>query len=98
VDFQLYARVLWRFRLLFVPGLLLACTLALLSVARVSLDGLEYRQTELWSSSTRLIVTQQGFPWGRLLAQDPSLSEDAARNRIPLADPARWRIRPDSMT
>ena len=78
VDFQLYARVLWRFRLLVVCGLLLATTLALLSVVRVSPDGLKYRQTELWSSTTRLIVTQQGFPWGRLLAEDPSLSAEAA--------------------
>jgi len=90
VDFQLYARVLWRFRLLVVCGLLLATTLAVLSVVRVSSDGLKYRQTELWSSSTRLIVTQQGFPWGRLLAEDPSLSADAARSLgIPLADPNR---------
>lgn len=90
MDFQLYARVLWRFRLLVVCGLLLATTLALLSVVRVSSDGLKYRQTELWKSSTRLIVTQQGFPWGRLLAEDPSLSADAARSLgIPLADPNR---------
>jgi len=90
VDFQLYARVLWRFRLLVVCGLLLATTLAMLSIVRVSSDGLKYRETELWSSSTRLIVTQQGFPWGRLLAQDPSLSAEAAQSLgIPLADPNR---------
>ena len=90
MDFQLYARVLWRFRLLVVCGLLLATTLAMLSIVRVSSDGLKYRETELWSSSTRLIVTQQGFPWGRLLAQDPSLSAEAAQSLgIPLADPNR---------
>ena len=47
---------------------MLAITLATLSLVRVSSDGLTYRQTELWSSSTRLLVTQQGFPMGRLLA------------------------------
>ena len=90
MDLRLYVRVLWRFRLLVVVGMLLAAGLATLSIVRVSSDGLTYRETELWSSSTRLIVTQQGFPWGRLLAQDPSLSEDAARSLgIPLADPNR---------
>ena len=36
VDFRLYARVLWRFKLLVVLGLLLAIALAMLSVVRVS--------------------------------------------------------------
>jgi hypothetical protein len=91
VDFQLYARVLWRFKLLFLLGLLLAIALATLSLVRVSADGFTYRQTELWTSSTRLLVTQQGFPWGRLLAQDPSLDAQAEAQRlgIPLADPNR---------
>jgi hypothetical protein len=90
VDFALYARVLWRFKLLVAFGVVLASSLAILSFLRVGPDGLTYRQSELWSSSTRLIVTQQGFPWGRLLAQDPSLSENAARSLgIPLADPNR---------
>ena len=86
MDFRLYARVLWRFRLLVVVGLLLAIALAMLSVVRVSPDGLKYRQTELWSSTTRLGVTQKGFPWGRLLAQDPSLGPRGGRAT---RDPAR---------
>ena len=91
MDFQLYARVLWRFKLLFVLGLLLAVALATLSVVRVSGDGLTYRQNELWSSTTRLGVTQKGFPTGRLLAQDPSLDpqKQAQRLGIPIADPNR---------
>lgn len=90
MDFQLYARVLWRFKLFVVLGLMLAIALATLSLVRVSPERLTYRQSELWSSSTRLLVTQQGFPWGRLLAQDPSLSEEAAKSLgIPLADPNR---------
>ncbi len=91
MDLQLFARVLWRFKLLVVFGLILAMALAILSLVRVDRDGLTYRQTELWSSSTRLLVTQQGFPSGRLLAQDPSLdpAAEAARLGIPLADPNR---------
>jgi uncharacterized membrane protein affecting hemolysin expression len=91
VDFQLYARVLWRFKLLFLVGLMLAIALATLSLVRVSSDGLTYRQTELYTSATRVLITQKGFPTGRLLAQDPSLdpAQEAARLGIPLADPNR---------
>ena len=45
MDLELYLRVLWRFRLVMVTGLLLASTLALLSYMRVSFEGtprLEY--------------------------------------------------------
>lgn len=91
MDFRLYASVLWRFRLLVVVGCLLALTLATLSIVKVSPDGLAYRQGELYSSATRVLVTQQGFPWGRLLAQDPSLDPETELKRlgIPLADPNR---------
>jgi hypothetical protein len=89
VDLQLYARVLWRFKLLIVLGLLLATALATLSLVRVSPEGVKYRQAEVWSSTTRLGVTQKGFPWGRLLAQEPTPSETAERLGIPLADQNR---------
>ena len=39
-------------------------------MVRVGPDGVGYRQSEEWSSTSRLGVTQQGFPWGRLFAQD----------------------------
>ncbi len=52
MDFQLYARVLWRFKLLFLLGLMLAIALATLSLVRVSSDGLTYRQTELCTAAT----------------------------------------------
>lgn len=66
MDFHLYARVLWRFKLLIALGLVIALGLAVLSAASVSSSGLKYRQTELWSSTTQLQVTQTGFPQGRI--------------------------------
>ena len=87
MDFRLYASVLWRFKLLVVLGLILGLTLAMLSLVRVSSDGLTYRQSELWSSTTRVGVTQTGFPWGRLFAQEES--EEPAEFGIPVADPNR---------
>ena len=68
MDLGLVIRVLWRFRVLVVVGTLLAATAALLSHVRVEIgEGapkLAYRSTETWTSSTTLLVTQQGFPEG----------------------------------
>lgn len=90
MDLALYARVLWRFRWLVVAGALLATVLSALSIVSVGFDGVKYRQAELWSSTTRIGVTQRGFPWGRLLAQDPNDDEEnRGPSGIPLADPAR---------
>jgi hypothetical protein len=69
VDLALYARVIWRFRLIVAVGLLLAVVLALFSFVKVGFkDGsptLSYRQAETWASEEKLLVTQRGFPWGR---------------------------------
>ena len=68
MDLNLYLRVLWRFRLIVVVGFVLAITVAFASVAKVGADGslsISYRQQPTWQGTTRLFVTQQGFPWGR---------------------------------
>ncbi len=89
MDFRLYARVLWRFRLLVACGFLLATVLATLSIVRVSGDGLSYRQTELFASTARVGITQTGFPWGRLFAQEPTEDNQPQDLGIPVADPNR---------
>ena len=88
MDFGLYARVLWRFKLLVLLGLILALSLATLTMVRVSSDGLSYRQTELWTSTARVGITQSGFPWGRLFAQE-STTQVPTDAGIPVADPNR---------
>jgi hypothetical protein len=87
VDLHVYGRVLWSYRVVVWLGLALSLTLALLSVVRVEWrDGRPvtmHRQPELWQASTTLVLTQQGFPWGRTELAAP---EEAA----PLfADPGR---------
>jgi hypothetical protein len=76
MDLQLYLRVLWRFRILVVLGLLLAMLLSFLSYARVSFSEgaphISYRQPELWYSDSELLITQRGFPWGRTGGVDTS--------------------------
>lgn len=89
MDFRLYARVLWRFRLFVACGFLLATVLATLSVVRISVDGITYRQSELFSSTARVGVTQSGFPWGRLFAQEPTEDNRPQDLGIPVADPNR---------
>jgi hypothetical protein len=72
----------------------LAFTLALLAVVRFGPDGVGYRQSEEWESTSRLGVTQQGFPWGRLLAQGSSSltpAQQAKQLGIPIADPNRFK-------
>jgi hypothetical protein len=88
VDLRLYGSVLWRFRLLVALGAVLAVALATLSIFQIDSDGVRYRQSELWSSVTRLGVTQRGFPEGRLFAGIDT-PEEAAKLDIPVADPAR---------
>jgi hypothetical protein len=94
VDLQLYARVLWRFKVIVLLGLVLALTLALLSTVRVGRNGATYRSPELWSSSIRLLVTQRGFPEGRLYAQVPippgEINPPAIDSSAPVVDPARF--------
>jgi hypothetical protein len=57
VDLHLYLRVLWRFRVLVLFGLLAAVALSFLSYVRVTPDGFEYRADEEWASYATLLVT-----------------------------------------
>jgi hypothetical protein len=74
LDLRLWVSVLWRFRWLVAAGVLLAAAAAVLSLARVTLDGgkpsVSYRSDEVWQSTTTLLVTQQGFPWGRAVLDE----------------------------
>src|SRR5579884_443478 len=65
MDLNLYLRVIWRFRVLVVLGVLLAVALAGLTMFKVSSKGLHYRQHETWASQAVLLITQSGFPQGR---------------------------------
>lgn len=90
MDLALYTRVLWRFRVLVVLGFVLACALAFLSYARVSLAGgspkISYRHGETWESTTRLLITQPGFQIGRLSVGSPyPTTTTATPNSTPVA-------------
>jgi hypothetical protein len=69
MDLPLYARVLWRFRVLVFIGLVLAAALSFFSYAKVSFahgsPKVGYRTKVVYQSTVTLLVTQNGFPWGR---------------------------------
>jgi hypothetical protein len=80
MDPGLHLRVLVRFRALIAAGFVLAMLLTLLSLARVSFASghleASYRQKQVWQGSTTLILTPQGFPWGRAVSSqsaDPAV-------------------------
>ena len=68
MDLRLYFRVIWRFRIVVGIGLLLACLLSFLSYAKISFKGgtpkVSYRQSQTYSASALLFLTQKGFPYG----------------------------------
>ena len=88
MDLGLYASVLWRFRWIVILGMLLAVVLTVLSVAKVTSDGLEYRKAETWQAQTTLLLTQPGFPEGRALF--PNSETQGERSKYSYSDPNRF--------
>jgi hypothetical protein len=96
-----HAAVLWRFRLVTVAGVVLSLLLAVTASYKVSLAGgpsLVARGASTWASESSLLVTQLGFPEGRVtLPEAPELKTDATGESAPLpkdqlqfADPNRF--------
>ncbi len=65
MDLPVYWRVLKRFKWLVIIGLLLAIFFAVLSTAKITKNGLIYRKPAIWQSTSNVLLTQGGFPWGR---------------------------------
>jgi hypothetical protein len=100
-----HAAVLWRFRAVAATGLALGLLLAVLASYSVSFDGgpsLERRGVETWTSVSRILVTQPGFPEGRVTLPQKQIdnavtADGAAANekmaapgdQVEFADPAR---------
>lgn len=89
MDLRLFLRVLWRFRLLILVGSCVALGLTFLSMVRVSPGGsptFAYRNSETWIATSRIFVTEPGFPWGRRLIA-PLDSGPPSKNE---SDPGRF--------
>jgi hypothetical protein len=78
MDLGLYARVVWRFRIIVAVGLALALALAVLSYVKVSFAGrphITYRQNATWQSQETFLITARGVPWAQIgVESSPSLS------------------------
>jgi hypothetical protein len=67
VDITQHLAVLSRWRKVILASLFLGVILAALFLIKVPpKDGkVEWRRSEKWQSTSRILVTQSGFPWGR---------------------------------
>lgn len=82
MDLTLFFRVIWRYRVLVMTGLLLAVLAAFFAMVRISPGGetpLSLRGEKEYASYTTLFVTQSGFPWGRLAEGNTDDVENAGR-------------------
>lgn len=92
MDLPLYFRVLWRFRLLVLPGFLVAIALAVLAYGKVDFShGFKVtpRAVPVFHVDALLLVTQKGFPWGE--SQQPYVAGDVNKGlpAVPVGDFSR---------
>ena len=100
MDLDRHIAVLWKRRRIIIAGAILGIVTAILAAYQPTSGGLERRGGEEWSSSSMVLVTQKGFPWGRVtlptatdgetspVPVDPAAIVDGERLRF--ADPTRF--------
>jgi hypothetical protein len=105
-----HVAVLWRFRAVTAAGLLLGLTLAVLASYQPTFAGgpsLTARGASTFNSESQILVTQAGFPEGRVTLPDaPILNSGSTAdpktkvdpNRFEYADPARFMALADLYT
>lgn len=74
-----------RFRLLVVTGVILAISLAFLSLVRVTSHGFSYRKPMVWQSQAVLMLTEPGFPWGRTVLPGAGTGDSAPPQYVNLS-------------
>jgi hypothetical protein len=97
-----HASVLWRFRRVTAGGVVLGIALAIFAGYHVSSSGLTPRGSETWSAVSSILVTQAGFPEGRVTLPEKQIGEavtaegeDAVKedaspsDQVEFADPGR---------
>jgi hypothetical protein len=85
---------MWRFRAVTATGLALGLVLAVWAAYSISWDGgpsLKPRGSEKWTSESSLLVTQVGFPEGRVTLPSSVPGEaDPNPEKLEFADPGRF--------
>jgi hypothetical protein len=102
MDLDRHIAILWKRRRIVIGGIILALVTALLAAYQPSSSGLVRRGSEQWSSSSLVLVTQQGFPWGRVtlpgapapgttsITPDATTTDPSNLNHLKFADPTRF--------
>lgn len=96
MDLRHHIGVWFRWKWLLIFGVLIACALAVFVSFRLSFkDGpdLKWRGNAQYSATSRVFITQPGFPWGRVTLQSVvprSTRRGKVGKRIDFADPARF--------
>jgi hypothetical protein len=101
MNLERHLRVLWRYKIVVAVGLLLGFALAFLASFDVAGGGMKRRGTQIWSSTSQVLVTQKGFPWGRVTLPssvvptsptDPgaTTNDGSSPDHIQYADPTRF--------
>jgi hypothetical protein len=97
MDLRHHVRVWWRWKPLLIVGFLLAVLLGILATFKPSGSGLKWRTEAVYSTKSRLFVTQPGFPWGRVTLPGAVNGQQSAAptpqdkaNGVDFADPARF--------
>jgi hypothetical protein len=100
VELERHLGVFWRHRRLLGIAALLGLVLAF--VAAFKVPEMKRRGDTIYSSSSTVMVTQPGFPWGRVVlpgsasvpesTDTPTTEESASKsdNQIDFADPSRF--------
>jgi hypothetical protein len=99
MNLERHLRVIWRHRIIVGVGVLLGTILAFLAAYQVGFGGIERRGSESWSATSLVLVTQEGFPWGRATLPVTTLPDQVSGagtdqgprdDRIQFADPTRF--------
>jgi hypothetical protein len=99
-----HAGVLWRFRVITATGILLGTFFAIAASYKLTTDGLVARGSSTFSSRSQILVTQDGFPEGRVVLPtgpvtgSTSDTPKADPERLEFADPARFMALADLYT
>jgi hypothetical protein len=102
MNLSRHASVLWRFRRVTAVGVVVGIALAVLAGYQVSSSGLTPRGSEVWTANSQILVTQPGFPEGRVtlptaqdgnaVTQDGELASEGSgdpSDQVEFADPGR---------
>jgi hypothetical protein len=100
MDLSRHLAVMWRFRAITFAGIALGIVFAILAAYKPSLSGFEKRGAPTYTSQSSLLVTQTGFPEGRVVLPTAPAGEEpnVSRDSVGFADPARFMALTDLYT